>query len=381
MLSREDFEKREDHILAPYAVRSMYSKGRVYPETGGGTRTDFEHDRDRIIHSRAFRRLKHKTQVFVAHEGDHYRTRLTHTLEVAQIARHLARLLAVNEDLAETIALAHDLGHTPFGHVGEQVLDKLVKEVGGFEHNQHSLRVVEVLEKKYPNFNGLNLTYEVLTGLKKHQTPWDVPNPPQDMEGPSIEAQCVNMADEVAYNNHDLDDGFEAGLFTLDDLRYVTLWQLAEKEVDKEYNNLSERELKNLTVRYLIGWQIRDIHETSLRNIEEAAIHLLTDVYTFRQKLVDYSQEMSAMNHEMRQFLIERFYKHPRVAGMNKQAELIIQTLYPYYLVNTQQVRDSLAHIFIETPIKRVVADYIAGMTDNFAEAEFTKIRDHDLQD
>ncbi|MFH1429207.1 MAG: HD domain-containing protein, partial [Candidatus Margulisiibacteriota bacterium] len=296
------------------------------------------------------------------------------TLEVAQIARHIARLLAVNEDLAETIALAHDLGHTPFGHVGEHVLDKLVHDVGGFEHNQHSLRVVEVLEKKYPNFNGLNLTYEVLSGLKKHQTPWDVPNPPQDMEGPSIEAQCVNLADEVAYNNHDLDDGFEAGLFTLDDLRYVPLWQMAEKEVDKEYSNLTEREQKNLTIRYLIGWQIRDIHDTSLKNIEDAAIHLLTDVYAYRQKLVNYSKEMSAMNCEMRQFLIERFYRHPRVAEMNKQAELIIQTIYPYYLVNTQKVQESLAHIFSQTPIKRVVADYIAGMTDNFAEAEFTKV-------
>ncbi|MFA5928050.1 MAG: dNTP triphosphohydrolase, partial [Candidatus Margulisiibacteriota bacterium] len=278
MLTRQDFENRENQFLAPYAVRSAQSRGRVYPEPQDPTRTDFERDRDRIIHSKAFRRLKHKTQVFVAHEGDHYRTRLTHTLEVAQIARHLCRILNVNEDLGETIALAHDLGHTPFGHVGESVLDELCKDIGGFEHNQQSLRVVEVLEKKYPGFNGLNPTYELMAGLRKHQTPWDVPNAALDLEGPSIEAQCVNMADEVAYNSHDLDDGFEAGLFGLGELAGCRLWQEVLDTAVKGYSNLSDKEKKNLTVRSLIGRQIMDINQGTVQRIAAQGIASLSDV-------------------------------------------------------------------------------------------------------
>ena len=374
MLQREDFEQREIQILATYAVHSKMSRGRLHAEPKSNSRTDFERDRDRIIHSKAFRRLKHKTQVFVASEGDHFRTRLTHTLEVTQVARHLARLLAVNEDLAETIALAHDLGHTPFGHQGESILNQLTKDIGGFEHNQQSLRVVEEIEKKYPGFNGLNLTSEALAGLRKHQTPWDCPQSSLDLEGPSIEAQCVNLADEVAYNNHDLDDGYDAGLFTLEDLRKVMLWQKAEQKISAEYSNISDLERKNLTIRYLIGWQIRDINETSQIKILKSQITNLSDVYAQRDKLVDYSKEMSELNKEMRIFLAQNFYRHPRVVTMNKQAEIVIKALYPYYLDNSADVEKSLAHVFSSTPLPRAVADYIAGMTDNFAEAEFKRI-------
>jgi dGTPase len=390
MLLRPDFETREAQLLAPYAVLSRDSRGRVYPEPQSDSRMEFERDRDRIIHSRAFRRLKHKTQVFVATEGDHYRTRLTHTLEVAQIARHLARLLNLNEDLVETIALAHDLGHTPFGHKGEEVLDALIQDIGGFEHNQQSLRVVEVIEKKYPGFNGLNLSYEVLAGLRKHETPWDVPNAPKDMEGPSLEAQCVNLADEVAYNNHDLDDGFEAGLILADPLESVALWKIAERKATEGYANLTDREKKNLTVRALIGWQIQDIAEESTRRLAAQHIQTLPDVYGAREKLVDYASEMSAMNAELRTFLRQNFYQHPKVLAMNEKANTILCALFPYYLHHPEPVLVSLSHLIEPHPpaphtpdpdheprtsnLERFIADYIAGMTDNFATAEYGKI-------
>jgi len=371
----KDFENREFQFLAPYAVKSKLSQGRVYKEEKQDTRTCFERDRDRIIHSRAFRRLKHKTQVFVATEGDHYRTRLTHTLEVAQISRHLARLLSVNEDLSETIALAHDLGHTPFGHKGEDILNSLAKNVGGFEHNQQSLRVVEKLEKKYPNFNGLNLSLEVIAGLKKHETPWDVPSAlAEDIEAPSLEAQCVNLADEVAYNSHDLDDGFSAGFFDLKKLQTTTLWEKAQKQATRNYTALSSREIKNLTISQLIGWQIKDINDTTTKNLSKFDISTLENVHKCKEKIVNYSQEMLSMNQEMRVFLMKNFYRHPKVLDMNQKATMIIKTLYSYYLENPQHVLESLKHIVQAYSVEKLVVDYLAGMTDTFAQSQYRTI-------
>jgi len=257
MFTKKDLEQREEKQLASYAVFSSGSRGRVHAEAPPEYRTEFQRDRDRVIHCRAFRRLKHKTQVFVAvQDGDHHRTRLTHTLEVTQISRDIARTLNLNEDLAETIALAHDLGHTPFGHTGEKVLDELLKDFGGFEHNRQSKKIVECLEKRYPNFTGLNLSYEVVDGLIKHRSPYD--NSGVILaEAPSLEAQVANLADEVAYNSHDIDDALAAGLLTLNDLQEVRLW--AEITAQNKNTCATDRDLINLNIRTLINRMINDI--------------------------------------------------------------------------------------------------------------------------
>ncbi|MFC1517938.1 deoxyguanosinetriphosphate triphosphohydrolase [Candidatus Margulisiibacteriota bacterium] len=370
MLTREDFERIEEKVLAPYAVHSRKSMGRKYPETPPLHRTQFQRDRDRIVHSKAFRRLMHKTQVFVAFEGDHYRTRLTHTMEVAQIARHISRLLSLNEDLTEAIALAHDLGHTPFGHAGEEALSELRKEQGGFEHNRQSRRIVEWIERKYKDFPGLNLTYEVRDGLIKHRSAHDHPEQAES-NYPSLESRVVNMADEIAYNSHDLDDGLSAGIIKLKDLEEVLLWREASEHNRSQFTNLDEEELKNLNVRFLIGQQIMDLASQADVNIKREKFIEVKQVYQCPKKILKFSLNMKEKNKELRAFLMKKFYKHPEILKMNKEAQGIIESLYDYYLDNLAEVPfiDRLE----DYPSELAVTDYIAGMTDNFAQAEYKR--------
>jgi dGTPase len=372
MLTSADFTKNEDTILAPYAVHSACSQGREYREEPLLYRTEFQRDRDRVVHSRAFRRLMHKTQVFVAYEGDHYRTRLTHTLEVAQIARHVARMLSLNEDLTEVIALAHDLGHTPFGHAGEATLDGLMREQGGFEHNRQSRRVVELLELKYKDFPGLNLTYETRDGLTKHRSAHDHPAN-NGLGFASLESRVVNLADEIAYNSHDLDDGLASGLIKIKELDEVALWQEATEYNRKKYPVLNEEELRNLNVRYLIGEQINDLVRRSDQNIQKKELPNVDAVYKCAEPLVEFTEEMQGKNETLRDFLLRKFYQHPRVKQMNDKAREMIEFLFAYYLEHPAEV--PFVEKFKQEPLPRVVTDYIAGMTDNFATEEFSRSR------
>lgn len=374
-------EEREAYFLKPYAVKSRASLGRQFPEPPAKTRTCFQRDRDRIIHSKAFRRLKHKTQVFVASESDHYRSRLTHSIEVAHISRHLARLLSVNEDLCETIALAHDLGHTPFGHSGERTLNELMQSDGGFEHNRQSLRIVDELETKYPNFPGLNLSYEVREGLMKHATPWDCPY----FQGkqPSVEAQVVNLGDEIAYNNHDLDDGLASHILEIDDLaRRVTLWKEARQKIEKDYTQLSRSQLLYLINSHLISNQIEDVVIQSETKMREMNIHTLEDVRRCPSLLIAFSQEMQEKNQELRQYLLSNFYMDYSLHRMMKKGQLIIRKLFEAYIEDPYLLPTKYLAPEAEltmTQYKRIVCDYIAGMTDTFAEKEYENLTNNQI--
>jgi len=371
MLDRSTFEKRELETLAPYAVFSINSLGREYFEPESELRTAFQRDRDRIIHSRAFRRLKHKTQVFVATEGDHYRTRLTHSLEVAQIARHIARALRLNEDLTETIALAHDLGHTPFGHAGEEALNEMLKEFGGFEHNHHSKKIVEKLEQKYPDFPGLNLSYEVREGLIKHKSPFDH-GESEPMNNPSLEAQICNIADEIAYNSHDLDDGLTAGLININASENLPLIASLLEEIRDKFSDLSPQKEHNLLIRNLINSQIISLmNETELR-LRKYKITVYEDVKESSHELVNFNAEYRAKIDALRTFLYENFYKHPVVHGMNEKAHDIVGVLFHYYLKNFDEIESR--ELLPDNPRELVVADYIAGMTDSFAKEKYQQI-------
>lgn len=371
---RDYFERLEDQ-LSPLAAKSKLSKGRQFPEPPCPHRTCFQRDRDRIIHSKAFRRLKHKTQVFVAGESDHYRSRLTHSLEVAQVSRHISRLLMLNEDLGESIALAHDLGHTPFGHSGEKILNLLMKESGGFEHNLQSRRVVDVIEKKYPGFRGLNLTLEVRDGLLKHSTPWDHPDSSDELVV-TLEAQVANVADEIAYNNHDIDDGTTSGLLDVDDIeKEVTLWAEAKKVILSRYSQLSPLEFKTLINSYLISSQVKNVIRTSRSLIDDSGIESLDDLQKTSKKLVSFDKEMSEKNMELRKYLFKNFYSHSSVHRMNKKGQLIIEQLFTAFINDRgllpEKVRDLICS---DNSKERVVADYIAGMTDNYAHKEYFEL-------
>lgn len=373
---REYFEALELSTLSPLALKSRFSKGRLFSEPQSPNRTCFQRDRDRIIHSKSFRRLKHKTQVFVATESDHFRSRLTHTLEVSQISRHIGRLLRLNEDVCEAVALAHDLGHTPFGHAGERTLNELLKPQGGFEHNLQSLRVVDLLEQKYPQFPGLNLSFEVRHGLMKHQTPWDKPDDVKD-HFVSLEAQVVNLADEISYNNHDIDDGLSAGILVDADLqREVVLWSEAKTKIKQLYTNLEESQLKYLINSHLISSQITDVVQTAEENIKNSSLQSLEDLQRAgKHHLVTFSAEMQEKAKELRKYLFKTFYSHPNVYRMNRKGQQIIRDLFHVF---TQDVRllpqDYQARVSPDYPKERVVADYIAGMTDVYAQKEHTAI-------
>jgi len=376
--------------LAPYSCHSSDSRGRLFDEPESPTRTPFQRDRDRIIHSSAFRRLKHKTQVFVHHVGDHYRTRLTHSIEVSQIARSLARALRVDEDLAEALALSHDFGHTPFGHVGEDVLDMLMAEYGGFDHNVQSLRIVTMLEQSYAEFDGLNLSWETLEGLVKHNGPLSQPVPEYvedfnqlcDLElgtYAGIEAQCAAVADDIAYNAHDLDDGLRAGLFSLDELEYVPIAGEALNAVMKKYSNLEPHRVRHEIVRRQITAMVEDVIVNAKTNLNRVNPASVIDVRNCGEAIVCFSASMKHMEQGIKTFLFDKMYRSPNVMKMREGAEIIIQDLFDVYLNETVDMPNGLIRLNAKTKSNnrpRIVADFIAGMTDSYAISEHERMFD-----
>lgn len=375
--TRLELEKRERLFFAPYAQLSIESRGRKYKEAPAQWRTDFQRDRDRVIHSRAFRRLEYKTQVFLNGTGDHLRTRLTHTMEVAAIARNIARALRLNEDLSETIALAHDLGHSPFGHKGESVLNRLMKDHGGFEHNRQSLRVVEFLEQKYPGFHGLNLTWEVREGLIKHFTAYDHParRPGFKARSPSLEAQVANLADEIAYYTHDLDDGLTAGLLFEKELaRDVTLWRVAARAVKKDYGDLPDECRRYFIIRCLIDSQVNDVVTTTEQRIISARVNSADEVRLHPTHLAQYSPKRQKANAELRRFLYERLYFSPEVHEPNRRAVQMLEEIFRFYQKHHQELGEAAKKRASKDGWPRAICDYLAGMTDRYALLEHQRL-------
>ena len=379
-------------VLAPYAVRADASRGRLHPEPADATRSPFQRDRDRIIHAAAFRRLQYKTQVFVNHEGDYFRTRLTHTIEVAQIARSLARALALDEDLAETLALAHDLGHPPFGHAGEDALNALMRPYGGFDHNAQSLKVVTRLEARYAGFDGLNLTWESLEGLAKHNGPVRRPTPfiaeydagyPLDLSTqPSAEAQVAAIADDIAYNNHDLDDGLRAGLFTLGEMASLPLVSDAMDEARRDAPEVTPQRLAPETIRRVINRMVTDVLGETRRRIATLAPATVDAIRATDRPVVAFSEAMVHANQAVREFLFERMYRHWRVNRSMAKSKRVVQLLFsqlhggPQMLPPEWRARAGEAG---SAACARVVCDYIAGMTDRFALQEHRRLTDPDI--
>jgi dGTPase len=376
LVDRKELEAREDAWLAPYAARSSQTKGRQHPEQEDNYRTCYQRDRDRIIHSTAFRRLEYKTQVFVNHEGDYYRTRLTHTIEVLQIARSIARCLRLNEDLTETLALAHDIGHTPFGHSGEEALHGLMKDHGGFEHNKHGLRVVDVLENRYPGFRGLNLTYEVRESILKHTTAYDNPAQTELEPGamPLLEAQVVDAADSIAYDNHDLDDALKAGLITLEDLREVGLWSEVRSDVEKAFGEIEPLYMRTQVIRFLINREVVDLLKTSEKTLGEAGAKDVGAVRSAGAPLIVFSKELRGKKQELQKFLAEKVYNHYRVVRMTTKAKKFIEDIFEAYISSPNQLPPEHRAWAEETGLHQGVCDYIAGMTDRYAQQEHMKL-------
>ena len=376
LVDRAVLEAREDQLLAPFGMRSARSRGRRHPEPEDPLRTCYQRDRDRIIHSSSFRRLEYKTQVFVNHEGDNYRTRLTHSLEGAQIGRSAARALGLNEELTECLVLGHDLGHTPFGHSGERAMDQLMKDHGGFEHNQQTLRILELLEERYPGFPGLNLTWEVREGVIKHQQDSDARAPAEYAPGqsPTLEAQLVDFVDEIAYNNHDIDDGLASGMFTPESIRAVGLFREAHDEVLAE--GIDDRIMRHQVVRRIINRCIRDLLETTRRQLEAARISSVEDVRGAGRRLVGYSDDMAARVRELKEFLFRNMYRHYRVVRMGDKAGRIVRDLFESFVGEPLQLPPHYYERVEREGAHRVVCDYIAGMTDRFALDEHRKLFD-----
>jgi dGTPase len=377
MPDRRFFEEREEALLAPYASTSASSRGRRNAEAEHRFRTAFQRDRDRIVHSTAFRRLEYKTQVFVNHEGDHYRTRLTHSLEAAQIARTMARYLRLNEDLTEAITLSHDLGHTPFGHAGEDVMNALMERHGGFEHNLQSLRIVDYLERRYPSFRGLNLTYEVREGIFKHSPRQETgPSEFRDARSPSLEAQLVDLADEIAYINHDLEDGLTSRLLDLSALEEAELWRLHFGAASREHPEETEKVRVRVAIRRIIDHLTTDLIAETERRIEKARIETRSDVRRHKERLAGFSPEVNEMKARLKRFLFENLYRHYRVIRMAEKAKRVVRELYSAYVENPRQLPPHIASRIAADGLHRVVCDYIAGMTDRFALDEHRKLFD-----
>jgi dGTPase len=364
--------------LAPYAVRSNQSRGRRHHEVFRDERTGFARDRDRIIHCAAFRRLEYKTQVFVNHEGDYYRTRLTHSLEVSQIARGIARCLLLNEDLVEALSLAHDLGHTPFGHTGEEVLNRLMAGHGGFEHNRQSLRIVELLEERYPDFSGLNLTWETREGIIKHsphsscacaEAQEYFPEVP-----PTLEAQIIDLADEIAYNNHDIDDGLKAGYITLSELQSVPLWKTTFADIGQKFPGLDQSRHVHQTISTLIGRLIADVVSTTLGNIADRRINTMEDVRRQTARVVSFSAGIQEENRILKNFLRERLYRHHKVERMRIKVERILSIIFESYLKAPSLLPVEYHRKFEIFGKERTICDLVAGMTDRYALDEFKKL-------
>jgi len=376
--TRIELEERERATLAPYAQLSGNTRGRTHPEPPPEWRTHFQRDRDRIIHSRAFRRLEYKTQVFLNGTGDHLRTRLTHTMEVAAIGRNIARALRLNEDLTEAIALAHDLGHSAFGHTGEQVLDRLMKHHGGFEHNCQSLRVVEELEQKYPGFPGLNLTWELREGLAKHRTSYDHPGDRRGFTARccSLEAQVANLADEIAYYSHDLDDGLDAGLLHEERLgREVRIWRRAAAQVEREHGELPDECRRYFVIRCIIDEAVRDVLETTERRLTTSGVHTADDVRRWRHPLVAYSPRRRELNRELRDYLYRQLYFSRTVRRPNVRAARMLEALFRCYLARPEELGEQARKRVARDGLHRTVCDYLAGMTDRYVALEHERLR------
>lgn len=378
-MDRLEFERIEDSVLAPYALRSSGSRGRVHAEAEHTFRLAFQRDRDRVIHSTAFRRLEYKTQVFVNHEGDYYRTRLTHSMETAQIARTVARALRLNQDLAEAVALAHDLGHTPFGHAGERTLNHLMAKHGGFEHNSQSLRIVDRLEDQYPNFRGLNLSWEVREGIVKHSLPYDKPLAAGFDPGraPCLEAQIVDYADEIAYNTHDIDDGLKSGLLTTEQLAEVSLWRDVYAGVCRSYPSVEFRIARHLVRRALIDLLVIDLIATIETRIRSLGVDSLAAIQALGRPIATFSDGLEAQRVELKGFLMRNLYRHYRVMRMAEKANRIMSDLFDAYMAEPAQLPPHVvARCNEDETLARVIADYIAGMTDRFALDEHKKLFD-----
>ncbi len=373
--TREQMEATERATLAAFAQKSCDSRGRKYPELGHAYRTEFQRDRARIIHSRAFRRLEYKTQVFLNGTGDHLRTRLTHSIEVASISRTIARALSLNEDLAEAIALAHDLGHTPFGHSGEEMLAECMREHGGFEHNRQSLRMVELLEAAYPDFPGLNLTFEVREGLQKHQAFYEPAKPSEEKYlCPSLEAQIANLADEITYYSHDLDDAVDFEILDSAQLEEDSVWQRSHRAVLSRYADAHEPELHKLIIRDIIDVQVRDVIATSAKSIVDVGVQSADDVRKQPAPLIRYSDELLEANRALRKFLYQNVYYHPRVAEVNRRACEMLRKVFESYIVDPSRLGETAAKRMEAEGLHRTVCDYIAGMTDRYLLEEHARL-------
>ncbi len=377
IVNRQRLEAIEAETLAPYATLSRASRGRQHHEAEPKYRTAFQRDRDRIVHSAAFRRLEYKTQVFVNDEGDYYRTRLTHTLEVAQIGRTLARALSVNEDLVEAICLAHDLGHPPFGHAGEGVLNALTQECGGFNHNHQSYRVVTQLEQRYPGWSGLNLCYETLEGIAKHETEYDlsrIAGYDPAWRG-SLEAQIANIADELAYNAHDLDDGLQSGLIDLEDLKALEIWRRVCDLAGWQGGRLDEISRHTL-IRELVGLQVDDVLHTTAANLRQLNPQTPVAIQQQADQIITHSPEMTALNRVLKDFLYQNMYFHFRVMRMAKRAEQFIEQIFTSYRQEPRQLPLEQQQRLKDRELSRVIADYIASMTDRGALLEYRRLFD-----
>ncbi|GMV32331.1 MAG: deoxyguanosinetriphosphate triphosphohydrolase [Chloroflexi bacterium CFX1] len=373
--TRQQLEEIEDHGLAPYGMRSRDTKGRAYLDAEPEYRTSFQRDRDRILHTTAFRRLEYKTQVFINFEGDHFRTRLTHTLEVAQIGRTLARALGGNEDLVEAICLAHDLGHSPFGHSGEVALARLMKDFGGFDHNKQSLRIVTELEQRYPEFPGLNLTWEVREGMVKHESEYDISdardyNP--ELRG-NLETQIANVADELAYTTHDLDDGLRSGMLTPQMMDGIALWEILRETFNWRGALLGDME-RHRMIRHLVGLLVTDMVKSADERLRAGKVNSVAEIQKLKYNVVGYSEETQRRNRELKDLLYKRLYRHYRVVRMQVKAERIISDLFNAYRAEPAILPDHVQFFIEKRGLERTICDYIAGMTDRYAVEEHQKL-------
>jgi len=375
LVTRQRIEEIERATLAPYAVKASESRGRVYPQDESPFRTCFQRDYDRIVHSKAFRRMEYKTQVFVNSVGDHYRTRLTHSMEVAQVCRGVARMLGLNDTVAEAVALAHDLGHPPFGHAGESALDALLAEQGGFNHNAQSLRVIDILESRYPAHPGLNLSYEIREGIAKHISPGAVFDRAEFplTEAPTLEAAIVDFADEIAYNSHDIDDGLAMGLFTLNDLGGVRVCATALELSQRERPSLDADMRRYDMIRRIVSRQVNDLAEVMSSAIEKLDIRSLTDAR--RRRIAGFSPALKTELEELRSFLTQRLYHHPVVDEMAQEGRRIVTELFEYFTIRPLKMPDSFRRRVHSEPIRRIVCDFVAGMTDRYADSLVERTR------
>jgi dGTPase len=378
MLNQNQIKEFEDRFLAAYAMKSYQTRGRRYQEQEHPYRSVYQRDRDRIIHSAAFRKLEYKTQVFVIYEGDNYRTRITHTLEVAQIARTIAASLNLNVDLAEAIALAHDLGHTPFGHAGEEILNELMRSEGGFNHNSQGLRVVDTLEDKYLDFPGLNLSWEVREGIVKHSSSFDEAVELKEFnpkEQPTLEAQIVDVADEIAYDNHDLDDGLSSGSLLEADLLKLPLWERICTEINKKHARIDKDKKRYQAVKSLINIQVTDVIRSTESELSKIKPSSCQDVRKQNKRIVCFSQDMLSEREPLRKLLLDKFYRHYRVVRMSFKARRFIKRLFDTYMENPSQLPlDIQKRIEKGDSLRRAVCDYIAGMTDRSVLDEYKKL-------